>query len=48
MAVCMDCGGNGKCHWCSPRGSGKNSDGSTCKMCKGSGICSKCGGTGKK
>ena len=43
MAKCMDCGEKGKCRWC--RGKGKNNDGTTCQMCLGSGICSKCNGT---
>jgi len=45
--TCRECGGSGKCHWCSPKGSGKNG-GSSCQMCNGSGICSKCGGSGKE
>ena len=54
METCPSCGGNGKCKWCSPKGSGKNSDGTTCKVCKGTGTCNeqtssgyRCGGSGK-
>jgi len=45
--TCRECGGNGNCHWCSPKGSGKNGS-LPCKMCKQSGVCSKCNGTGKE
>lgn len=53
METCPSCAGSGKCKWCSPRGSGKNSDGTDCKKCHGSGTCNestsggyRCGGTG--
>jgi hypothetical protein len=39
MPDCPSCGGSTKCKWCSPRGTGKNNDGTPCKMCDGSGIC---------
>jgi len=54
MATCPSCGGSGKCKWCSPKGSGKNNDGTTCKACRGAGTCNeptssgyRCGGSGK-
>lgn len=52
MEICPACNGNGKCRYC--HGTGKNNDGSSCKMCLGTKKCQestpagyKCNGTGK-
>ncbi|MEQ8223580.1 MAG: hypothetical protein ABRQ37_14810 [Candidatus Eremiobacterota bacterium] len=47
--TCVWCGGDGKCHYCTPVGSGVSSpaEGDRCVVCLGSGKCSSCDGTGK-
>lgn len=44
---CRFCTSSGKCSYCYPQGSGKNTAGQTCAMCNGTGTCNWCGGTGK-
>lgn len=41
VITCPECEGKGKCKWCTPKfsGSGKNSDGSECAVCHGTGEC---------